>query len=130
MISNKRAQREAKHLFRLCLVNGLADEGRIRQVAQRVLAAGYRDCRAILTQFLRLVRLDRVQHTATVESATPLPMELQTDIRAGLIHRYGMGLTVGFAQRPALIGGVRIQAGSDVYDGSILARLTALEKRF
>jgi F0F1-type ATP synthase delta subunit len=29
-----------------------------------------------------------------------------------------------------LIGGMRIQVGSDVYDGSVLARLAAFEKRF
>jgi F0F1-type ATP synthase delta subunit len=29
-----------------------------------------------------------------------------------------------------LIGGMRIQVGSDVYDGSVLARLAALEKSF
>jgi F0F1-type ATP synthase delta subunit len=29
-----------------------------------------------------------------------------------------------------LIGGVRIQVGSDVYDGSILAGLVALENSF
>jgi F-type H+-transporting ATPase subunit delta len=35
-----------------------------------------------------------------------------------------------FAQRPSLIGGLRIQIGSDVYDGSVLARLTALKSSF
>jgi F0F1-type ATP synthase delta subunit len=29
-----------------------------------------------------------------------------------------------------LIGGVRIQVGADVYDGSILARLATLERSF
>ena len=34
----KQVRREAKHLFRLCLVNGSLDEGRVRQVVQSVLA--------------------------------------------------------------------------------------------
>jgi F0F1-type ATP synthase delta subunit len=34
-----------------------------------------------------------------------------------------------FTENPTLLGGVRIQVGSDVYDGSIRARLNALETR-
>jgi len=127
---SKRAKREAKHLFRFCLVDGRLDENRVRQVVQRVVAAGHRDCPAILSHFQRLVRLDLARHTATIESATPLPAELQTAIEAGLARRYGGRLTTAFAHLPALIGGMRIQVGSDVYDGSVRAGLVALEKSF
>ena len=129
MTINKKARRQAKQLFRLCLVNGLLDESRLRQVVQRVAGAGCRDGPAVLAHFLRLVRLDRVQHTARIESAVPLPADMQHGIEADLTHRYGPGLTTAFANRPALLGGMRIQVGSDVYDGSVLARLAALEKR-
>jgi len=127
---NKRARREARQLFRMCLVNGILDENRVRNVMQQVSAAGHRDCPAILSHFGRLVKLDLARHTATIESATPLPSDLQVDIEAGLMRRYGPGLTTAFAQRPALIGGMRIQVGSDVYDGSVRAGLAALERTF
>jgi F-type H+-transporting ATPase subunit delta len=55
---------------------------------------------------------------------------LQGTIEAGLTRRYGPGLNTAFAHRPALIGGMRIQVGSDVYDGSVRAGLAALGKRF
>jgi F-type H+-transporting ATPase subunit delta len=97
---------------------------------QHVVAAGHRDCPAILSHFKRLVKLDLARHTATVESAAPLPADLQAAIDAGLTRRYGPGLSTAFAHRPALIGGMRIQVGSDVYDGSVRAGLAALEKRF
>ncbi len=127
---NKRAKREAKQLFRFCLVNSLLDEKRVRHVVQRIVAARYRDCPAILAHFLRLVKLELARHTATIESATPLPADLQAAIEAGLARRYGPGLTTTVGQRPALIGGMRIQVGSDVYDGSVRAGLAALEKSF
>ena len=127
---NKQARREAKQLFRFCLVNGLLDENRVRDVVQDVIAAGRRDCPAILAHFRRLVRLEIVRRTATVESAAPLPADLQASIEAGLKRRYGPGLTAVFAHRPALIGGMRIQVGSDVYDGSVRAGLAALEQSF
>jgi F-type H+-transporting ATPase subunit delta len=125
---NKRAKREAKQLFRSCLVNGLLDESRVRHVVQQLIAAGHRNCPAILSHFARLVKLDLARHTATIESATPLPADVQAAVEAGLARRYGPGLTAAFAQRPALIGGMRIQVGCDVYDGSVQGKLTALEK--
>jgi F-type H+-transporting ATPase subunit delta len=126
----KRAKREAQQLYRLCLVNGLLDENRVRQVVQRVIATDKRDCSPVLAHFLRLVKLDCAQHTATIESATPLPADLRTVVQTGLTHRYGPGLTTEFAERTELIGGMRIQVGCDVYDGSVRGGLEALEKSF
>jgi F-type H+-transporting ATPase subunit delta len=126
----KQEKREAKQLYRLCLMNGLLDENRVRQVVQRVVASGERDYPSILAHFLRLVKLDFALHTATIESATPLPADLQTLVQAGLTHRYGPGLTTAFVQRPELIGGMRIQVGCDVYDGSVRAGLEALARSF
>jgi F-type H+-transporting ATPase subunit delta len=126
----KKAKREAKQLYRFCLLKGVLDENRARQVAPRLLATGERDCLPILSHFLRLVKLDCAQHAATIESATPLPDDLQSIVQTKLAHRYGLGLTMAFARRPELIGGMRIQVGFDVYDGTVRAALEALKKRF
>lgn len=126
----KQAKSEAKQLFRYCLVNGLLDENRVRKVVQYAIAAGHRNSAAIVSHFVRLLKLELVRRTATVESAAPLPPDLQAAIEAGLTRRYGPGLTTAFAQRPELIGGMRIQVGSDVYDSSVRAALAALEKSF
>ena len=60
MLTNRKAKREAKQLFQFCLVDDLIDEARVRQVAGHITTAGYRDCPAILSHFLRLVRLDQL----------------------------------------------------------------------
>jgi F-type H+-transporting ATPase subunit delta len=130
MTRTKQARRDAKRLFRLCLVNGLLDEGRVRQVVRRVTETRYRNRLNVIAKFRRLVRLDCTRHTATIESATPLPTGMQASVRAGLSRVYGPGLNTSFTQSPALIGGMRIKVGSDVYDGSVQARLDALEARF
>ena len=127
---SKKAKDEARQLYHLCTLNAGLDENRVRQVVQRVIAAKRRDGSAILAQFVRLVRLDCARHTAAIESATPLPAEVQDVIQAGLTRRYGPGLVMAFTLRPALIGGVRIQVGCDVYDGSVRAGLEALESSF
>jgi F-type H+-transporting ATPase subunit delta len=130
MTINRQAKREATQLFRFCRQDGLADESRVREVVRRLIAAGYRESPAILAHFLRLVRLDREQHTAKVESATSLPADLRAATEVSLARLYGPGLIASFSERPSLIGGMRIQVGSDVYDGSVLGRLAALEKSF
>jgi len=126
----KQAKREAKELFRACLANGLLDDNRVRQAVQRVIAARPRGYLAILSHFQRLVKLDLERRTAKIESATPLAADLQAKVQAGLNRIYGPGLDTSFTQNPALIGGLRIKVGSDVYDGSVQARLAALEESF
>jgi F-type H+-transporting ATPase subunit delta len=130
MIGNRQALREAKQLFRLCVVDSALDEDRVRQVVQQAVESSRHDARLVLNHFSRLVKLNQSQHTAIVESARPLPPDLRAVTKAKLDRLYGPGLTTNFCERPSLIGGVRIQVGSDVYDGSIQGRLAALEKRF
>ncbi len=130
MRASKQVRREATQLFRACQVKGLLDENRARQAVRQIIAAKPRGYLATLTYFRRLVELDQAEHTAKVESPVRLPQELQARVEAGLAHAYGPGLSTAFAQNSALIGGMRIRVGSDVYDGSVQARLAALEQRF
>jgi F-type H+-transporting ATPase subunit delta len=130
MMSQRQVQRQAKQLFRLCQVNGLLDGDRARQVVNYVANARYRACPAILARFQRLVQLDRARYTAKIESATPLPNDLLGIIEQKMERRYGPGLTTAVTVSPALIGGIRIQVGSDVYDGSVRAGLAALKRSF
>jgi len=126
----KQARREAKELFRSCVVGGLLEENRVRQAVQQVLKLKPRGYLAILTHFLRLVKLDIERRTARVESAAPLASDLQTQIQTSLARSYGKGLDISFAQNPELLGGVRIKVGSDVYDGSVQGRLAELQESF
>jgi len=130
MKATKQTRREAAQLFRLCVVEGLLDENRARQVVQQLMAAKPRGFLATLLHFQRLVRLEQARHTAIIESALALPQELQALVQTGLARVYGPGLSASFAENPTLIGGMRIRVGSDVYDGSVQARLAALEQSF
>jgi F-type H+-transporting ATPase subunit delta len=130
MKTTRQIKREAKQLFRLCLVNGLLDGERTRQVMQRVIDAKRRGGLALLSHFQRLVRLYSARHKAKVESAMPLPEDLRQGVQTDLARTYGPGISVSFVHNPGLIGGMRIKVGSDVYDGSVRARLAALEKNF
>jgi len=84
----------------------------------------------VLAHFHRLVKMQIALRTAAVESPVPLPAELQAQVTQRLGQLYGKGLDISFAQNPALLGGLRIKVGSDVYDGSVKARLAALAESF
>ena len=130
MKTRKQAQREARQIFQLCQVDGSLDEARVRQVVSRLVDAKRPGTLPVLTRLQRLVRLDREKHSAEVESAAPLTAEAQAAIEAGVAKRFGRGVVTSFRDNPALIGGVRIKVGSNVYDDSIKGRLAALEALF
>lgn len=127
---SKQARRDAKQLFRSCVNNGMLDEARVRQAVQVVITQKPRGYVAILSQFARLVKLDEERRTARVESAVTLTPEQQLAVQRDLGRKYGPGLNISYAQNPALLGGLRVQVGSDVYDGSVRARLESLREAF
>jgi F-type H+-transporting ATPase subunit delta len=129
MKANRRTIRAARRLYRLCLIDGRLDDSRVRQVARRLGASRRRGSIAVLSTLRRMVRLDRDRHSALVETATGLADDLRAEVQAGLARLYGSGLATSFETSPDLIGGMRIRVGSDVYDGSVQARLAALEAR-
>jgi F-type H+-transporting ATPase subunit delta len=112
------------------MANGRLDENRVRQSVGQLIEAKPRGYLVTLSLFRRLVKLELDRRTAKVESAIPLSADLQAKVQAGLERAYGPGLKISFAQNPALIAGMRVQVGSDVYNGSVKARLAALEQSF
>ena len=122
----KQARRDAKQLFNTCKVGGLLDETRVRKVVGAVIAQKPRGYGGILSHFHRLVKLDIERRSAHVESAVAVSEGLMQSVKTNLAQRYGVGLNVTFAVNPELIGGLRVKIGSDVFDGSVRARLNAL----
>ena len=129
MKAKKRITRAARELYRLCLSEGVLDAGRAIQVAERLAQSTRRGALPVLSEFQRFVRLERDQRTALVESAAPMDGAMRDRIRTRLAGLYGPAIETQFGENPSLIGGVRIRVGSDVYDGSVRARLAELEAR-
>ena len=63
---------------------------------------------------------------ATITSAAALAPEQVDRLRASLTVRYGRRLTINEVVDPEIVGGVRVQIGDDVIDGSIATRLKDL----
>jgi F-type H+-transporting ATPase subunit delta len=130
MMTKRQAAREARRMFHYCFVNESLDEVRVLRAVQVIVKSRRRGYLLLLGYFQRLVKLDYLQHLARVESAVPVPSELQARVKNGLVDKYGPGITTEFSFKPALIGGMRIQVGSDVYDGSVRHGLERLQRSF
>lgn len=126
----KQARRDAKELFRSTFTNDVMDEGKVRAMVRKVAEMKPRGYVAILEHFKRLVKLEQDRRAAQVESAVALTPEQQSGVAGNLEKIYGRGLNLSFGVNPALVGGLRVRVGSDVYDGSLAARLRSLAENF
>ncbi len=126
---NREARAAARKWFAFCRDGGRLDENRMREVAKQIAALRPRNHRAILQFLHKLVELDERRRTALVESAVPLGAE-EAELRNRLLARFGDDLKIQVVSNPALLGGLRIKVGSDLWDGSVQGRLDALQRSF
>lgn len=125
---SREARRQSRELFQLAMVDGSLDADRLRQVADGVAEAKPSEYLQILKELTRLARLEVARHHATVESAVSLSQSDAKSIEESLRSRFG-ALTTEFRTNPALLGGLRLRVGSDVWDNSVKARLQDLQNQ-
>ena len=123
---SKEARRTSRQPFRACMVDGKLDESRVRTVVSGVASSKPRGYIGMLDAFARLVANEVSRQRALVESASALTPATQSELQASLSKKYGRQLTLDFSVNPELLGGIRVKVGSDVWDGSVKARLEGL----
>jgi len=128
MRGNKKIRQVAKTLLQISLKEEEVSSERVSAVLQAVSARPPRNYKAVLREYLRLVRRQVERSQARVEYAGALPSDLVNSIEASLSAHYGRPITAVLVENKALVAGWRIRVGSDVYDASILNRLDQLAK--
>lgn len=122
------ARNQARKLFQVCAPNGQLDAERTRAVVKQIAADKPRGYLQILTRLQKLVSLSIQEGSIDIASATKLDDGGEA-IFASLEGRYGPALEKSCEVEPELIGGLRIRRGSDVWDGSVAARLETLKRQ-
>lgn len=125
----KETRQLARGLLRASFTDGQLDKGRISSVVQSLISNKPRDYIKVLEDYKNLLRLELEKRHARIEIASPLDDGTRSKILATLKKKYGSDLTTEFVNNPALLGGVRIRVGSDVWDGSVRNRLQRLEQQ-
>ena len=126
----KDAAAAGKRLFRLCAASGRLDEDKLRTVVKALTEKKPRNYQGILVTLHRQVRMDLAQRHVTVESAQVLDGATSENIKNKMISQHGEGLTFEYKVNPALLGGIRIRKGDDVWDGSVKAKLDKITEAF
>ena len=116
----------ARQLLRASLSDGRVDGAKVSAVVKQVAESKPRHYMGALDEFHRLLRLELAKRRALVESAEALDAATQASISNQLRERHGSDLALEFRHEPALIGGMRIRIGSDIWDGSVQGRLDRL----
>ncbi|MCP4850041.1 MAG: F0F1 ATP synthase subunit delta [Verrucomicrobiaceae bacterium] len=124
---SKDAARAARQLLRLSHKDGRLDDGRIKEITSRIAESKPRGYLGILQEYARLLRLESEKLEALVESAIELGAQTGNDLVNDLRAKYGGDLNAEFRVNPELLGGMRVKVGSDVWDGSVRARLNQLK---
>ena len=123
---SKEARKLSKQLLRESFTGGALDATKVGDVTDTVIRAKPRQYIGVLKEFSRLIRLETARRHAIIESAADLEAAEKTAIINTIRSKYGADVTSEFKTNPALIGGLRIQVGSDVVDASVRSRLDRL----
>ena len=126
---NKETRQLSKELLRASFVDGRLESSRIASVIKSLIEKKPRNYIKVLEAYQRLVRLEVEKRTATIETATELDPDAGAAIIANLKRKYGSELEAKFVVTPALLGGMRIRVGSDVWDSSVRNRLHRLQQQ-
>ncbi|WIB35129.1 ATP synthase F1 subunit delta [Curtobacterium sp. MCJR17_043] len=98
----------------ITIVSNLVQQPRGRRIGEIVRDAS----RIVADQADKLV--------ATVITAAPLSDEQAARVARGIGERYGRDISVNQVVDPTVLGGVRVQVGGDVIDGTVTSRLADL----
>ena len=126
---SKDAARAARQLLRLSHKDGRLEGDLIKKITSRIAESKPRGYLGMLQEYARLLRLESEKSEALVESAIELGAQAGNDLVNDLRAKYGGELKAEFRVNPDLLGGMRVKVGSDVWDGSVRARLNELKNK-
>jgi F-type H+-transporting ATPase subunit delta len=125
----KETRQIAREMLRASFTDGQLDPGRVVSIVDSLVRRKPRNYLNVLEYFKRLLRLEVEKRHARIETAFSLDPGTASEIAGKLRKRYGTDLTTEFVVDPALLGGMRIRVGSDVWDSSVRNRLERLEQQ-
>lgn len=125
---NKEIRQLSREMLRASFTDGHLDRGKIGSLVQSIIENRPRHYIDVLQHYKRLLRFELEKRHAKIETATALAPDASKQILDRLQRKYGKDLTSEFVVDSALLGGLRVRVGSDVWDGTLRTRLQRLEQ--
>ncbi|MGH8875972.1 MAG: F0F1 ATP synthase subunit delta, partial [Stackebrandtia sp.] len=110
------------------LLSGKANAVTVRLAELAVTGFGGRGFDAAAAKLLELVATKREQRLAYITVAAPLPQDQEARLTQKLSEIYGTTVSSKVTVDAQVVGGIRVQIGHDLYDGTVARRLTEARK--
>lgn len=124
----KQIQQLARQFFKLSVVDGSLSADRVAGVLQYIEKHRPSGTVAILKAYQRLIVAEVARGQAVVEHAGSINDTILANIAAAMTKKYGRTVA-GIARRSdALIAGLRVRVGDDVYESSVAGQLATLAR--
>ncbi|MEV5310506.1 F0F1 ATP synthase subunit delta [Streptomyces sp. NPDC052610] len=128
-LTDRKATVSAKGELLRSLLGGRADATTVRLVTRLVTAPRGRSLEAGLESLSKLAADRRDRMVAVVTSAVPLSDPQKQRLGAALAKLYGRKMHLNLDVDPEVLGGIRVQVGDEVINGSVADRIGDAERR-
>lgn len=125
-VGTKLSDGPAKSALVSRLLDGKASQQTISIVSQLVQQPRGRRIGELLRSASAIVADQSGEFVAVVTSAVPIAAEQLNRLESGLAKQFGRSLRVNLVIDPAILGGLRVQVGDEVIDGSVSTKLSEL----
>ncbi|HZZ18883.1 MAG TPA: F0F1 ATP synthase subunit delta [Opitutaceae bacterium] len=122
----KAAHAFARQLFALSVVDGAVSAERVSGVLEYVERHKTPNPVMVLKAYQRMIAAELAKGVALVEHAGSVNDSLLAAVASSMTKKYGRKVTATAQPNPALLAGVRVRVGDDVYESSIAGQLAAL----
>ncbi|MDT9699320.1 F0F1 ATP synthase subunit delta [Streptomyces sp. P17] len=128
-LTNRSATKAAKGELLRSLLGGRADAATERLVTRLVTAPRGRSLESGLESLSKLAAERRDRMVAVVTSAVPLSDGQKQRLGAALAKLYGRQMHLNLDVDPEVLGGIRVQVGDEVINGSLADRIEDAGRR-
>ena len=122
----KKAQLFARQLFKMSVVGGAVSTERVSGVLAYVEKHHPANPVMVLKAYSRLIAAELAKSEAVVEHAGTINDAELKAIAATMTKKYHRPVTATAKSNPALLAGLRVHVGDDVYESSVAGQLAAL----
>jgi F-type H+-transporting ATPase subunit delta len=126
MAAAKQTKQLARQLFRLSLVDGRISEAQVAGVLAYIEKAAPRHPLQLLKLYHRAIATEFAKSRAIVEHAGPVAEATLRLIEGAMSQKYHRPVTAVARPNPALLAGLRVRVGSDLYESTVAGQLAAL----
>jgi F-type H+-transporting ATPase subunit delta len=122
----KSAQQLARKLLAASLVDGAVSAERVGGVLAYVEKHHPANPVMVLKAYHRLIAAELAKGEALVEHAGPVNDAMLAAIAAAMSRKYSRRVTATAKPNAALLAGIRVHVGDDIYESSVAGQLASL----